>query len=187
MFGFIAMLTITFVILMVVSRVIIIKSKGIQAMKFGETDKRDYIIIPFALLFLYLVLSSAFKWPQIGGEIFSSEMLGWIGALLCLIGLLMFFFALWSFGRSFRVGIDEEHPGELVTSGIFARSRNPIYTGFAFILVGVFLLVPNWILLLYIVAGCWLFHRQVILEENALKKMYGGQYIEYCKRVRRYL
>jgi protein-S-isoprenylcysteine O-methyltransferase Ste14 len=41
--------------------------------------------------------------------------------------------------------------------------------------------------LVYMVAGIWLFHRQVSREEEYLKKHYGQQYLEYCKRVRRYL
>ena len=69
----------------------------------------------------------------------------------------------------------------------FAVSRNPIYTAFALILLGEFLIFPNWILLVYLAAGFWLFHRQVLREENYLKEHYGREYSEYCKRVRRYL
>jgi protein-S-isoprenylcysteine O-methyltransferase Ste14 len=92
-----------------------------------------------------------------------------------------------SFGKSFRVGIDEEQPGALITTGVFAISRNPIYTAFGLVLLGIFLIYANWILLLYLIAGFWLFNRQVLREEDSLKKIYGDEYIEYCKKVRRYL
>ncbi len=101
--------------------------------------------------------------------------------------LLLLLWSLVSFGQSFRVGIDTEHPDKLITSGVFAFSRNPIYTAFAFILIGQFLIFPNWLLLIYLAAGTWLFNRQVIREEDYLKKHYGEEYVEYCNRVRRYL
>jgi len=58
---------------------------------------------------------------------------------------------------------------------------------FAFILLGQFLVFSNWILSVYMVAGVWLFHRQVSLEEEYLKKHYGQEYLDYCSQVRRYL
>jgi protein-S-isoprenylcysteine O-methyltransferase Ste14 len=91
-----------------------------------------------------------------------------------------------SFGKSFRVGIDAEHPERLITDGIFAFRRNPIYVAFAFILIGQFFIFSNWILFVYICAAIWLFHRQVLLEEEYLKNHYGQEYADYCNRVRRY-
>jgi protein-S-isoprenylcysteine O-methyltransferase Ste14 len=85
------------------------------------------------------------------------------------------------------VGIDTDHPDKLATSGVFAYSRNPIYVAFAFVMLGQFLVNPNWILLLYLGAAVWLFHRQVLREELFLKKAYGKEYEEYCNRVRRYI
>jgi protein-S-isoprenylcysteine O-methyltransferase Ste14 len=35
--------------------------------------------------------------------------------------------------------------------------------------------------------GIWLFHRQVLLEEEFLTRHYGKEYVDYCGRVRRYL
>ena len=92
-----------------------------------------------------------------------------------------------SFGMSFRVGIDTDHPGKLVTSGVFAYSRNPIYVAFWTVMIGQFLILPNWILLVYLVAAAWLFHRQVLREEAYLSQHYGSEYSEYARRVRRYL
>ena len=85
------------------------------------------------------------------------------------------------------MGIDTEHPDKLITIGVFAFSRNPIYTAFALILFGQFLIFPNWILLVYTVAGVWLFHSQVLREEEYLRKHYGREYLEYGRHVRRYL
>jgi protein-S-isoprenylcysteine O-methyltransferase Ste14 len=97
------------------------------------------------------------------------------------------FLSLVSFGRSFRVGIDVDQPDKLVTTGIFAISRNPIYVGFALVLVGQFLVFPNWIPLVYLAAGVLLFHRQVLREESFMRQHYDQEYAEYCRRVRRYL
>ena len=48
------------------------------------------------------------------------------------------------------------------------------------------MILPNWITLIYIVAATWLFHRQVLHEEDYLRRHYGLAYLEYCNRVRRY-
>lgn len=184
---YIAVAIMVLLIIMVLSRVFLLRKMGIKAMKFGEMDRKDFIIIPFALLFLYLVFSSALNMPKLGAELFSIEIVSWVGVVLCILALLLFMFSLVSFGKSFRVGIDEEKPGTLVTTGAFAISRNPIYTAFGLVLLGIFLISPNWILILYLIAGLWLFNRQVLREEDSLKKIYGEEYLEYCKRVRRYL
>jgi len=92
-----------------------------------------------------------------------------------------------SFGRSFRVGIDVERPDRLVTTGIFAFSRNPIYAAFIMVLLGQFLVFPNWVPLAYLLAGSVVIHRQVLREEAFLRQHYGDEYAAYCRRVRRYV
>lgn len=185
--GYFAIVTITLLIIMVLFRVSQLRKMGIMAFKFGDIDKKDYIIPPFALLFLYIVISSAVDLPRLGAELFNNEAVSWIGVVLCLLGLLLFLFSLISFGKSFRVGIDEDKPGPLITTGAFTISRNPIYTAFGTTLIGIFFIFPNWILLLYLIVGFWLFNRQVLREEESLKRIYGQEYVEYCERVRRYL
>jgi protein-S-isoprenylcysteine O-methyltransferase Ste14 len=173
---------------MVLTRAFLMKRKGIRAFHFGAIDKKDYFIPPFALFYFYLVFAGAFNWPSVSEQaFFDSEILPWVGVLVCLAGLSLFSWSLVSFGKSFRVGIDTEHAGKLVTTGVFAISRNPIYVAFALALLGQFLIFSNWILLLYLVAGLWLLHRQVLREEAYLKTAYGQEYEDYCKRARRYL
>lgn len=183
-----AALTIVLMLGMVVVRVQVMKRHGIQVMQFGKIDRSDFLLPPFALFYFYLVFAAAFHLPIPSRQEFHhSELITWLGVLFCLVGLLVLFWSLVSFGKSFRIGIDQEHPDRLITHGAFAFSRNPIYVAFAAILLGQFLVFPNWILLIYLLAATWLFHRQVLREEEFLKKQYPAEFKEYCAHVRQYL
>ena len=186
--GYFAALTILLLLGMVVTRVLLMKRQGVEAMQFGKIDKTDFLIPPFALFYFYLVIANAFSLPTLSKqEFFHTEGIAWIGVLFCLAGLLLLLWSLVSFGQSFRVGIDTVHPDRLITTGVFAFSRNPIYMALGIVLLGQFLVFSNWILLVYLGAAFWLFHRQVLREEDYLKNHYGQEYLEYCRRVRRYL
>src|SRR5262249_6212550 len=147
---YLAALTLVLLLVMVLTRVFLMRRTGIRAMHFGRIDKTDFLIPPFALFYFYTVFAAAFNLPLVSTqEFFHSEALSWIGVFLCLGGVILLLVSLVSFGKSFRVGIDVDHPDKLVTTGVFAFSRNPIYVAFAFVLLGQFLVFPNWILLVY--------------------------------------
>jgi len=173
---------------LVITRILLMRRTGLKAVNFANIDKKDFFILPFALFYIYSVTAAPLGLPATTKqEFFRSEALSWVGAFLCLLGLLLFLLSLVSFGRSFRVGIDTDNPGKLVTTGVFALSRNPIYVAFWIIMLGQFLIFPNWILLVYLPGAAWLFHRQVLREEEFMERHYGEEYVEYCNRVRRYL
>jgi protein-S-isoprenylcysteine O-methyltransferase Ste14 len=186
--GYLAALAIVLLLGTVITRVLLLRRAGTRAMHFGHLDKTDFLIPPVALFYFYTIFAAAFHWPLVSTRMFfCSNVIAWIGVGLCYIGLLVLFASLVSFGRSFRVGIDVDQPDKLVTTGIFAVSRNPIYVGFALVLVGQFLVFPNWVPLVYLAAGFMLFHRQVLREESFMRQHYSDEYAKYCRRVRRYL
>jgi protein-S-isoprenylcysteine O-methyltransferase Ste14 len=183
-----AALTIVLLLGMVLARVAMLRRQGVRAMNFGKQDRTDFLIPPFAFFYFYLVFANAFGWPTVAHQtLFVSSAGAWVGVALCLAGLLLMIGSLVSFGRSFRVGIDDRTSDPLVTGGVFAWSRNPIYVAFWSILLGQFLVFPNWILLAYLVGATLLFHRQVRREEAYLAQHYGSEYADYGRRVRRYL
>jgi protein-S-isoprenylcysteine O-methyltransferase Ste14 len=101
--------------------------QGIKAMKFGNIDKTDFLIPPFALFYFYLLFAAAFDWPNVSTrQFFHSEAVAWTGVLFCLAGLFILLWSLISFKQSFRIGIDTDHPDKLIVDGVFAFSRNPI-------------------------------------------------------------
>lgn len=179
--------TLLLFVILVLLRTFQLKKLGIKAFHFGEMDKKDYFILPFVLLLFYIVFGHAFGAPKIGFEWLNNAVVAWIGVAACILGIFLFIYALYSLGKSLRVGLDEEHPGELVTTGAFAISRNPLYTAFGLALMGLFLIIPSWTTLIYLLAGIWLFNRQIRLEEQSLTKIYGKKYTDYRKRVRRFL
>jgi protein-S-isoprenylcysteine O-methyltransferase Ste14 len=188
MTGYLAALAIVLLLGTVLTRVYLLNRAGTKAMHFGDIDKTDFLIPPLALFYFYTIFAAAFNWPLVSAQkFFQSDIVAWIGVALCFGGVLALLLSLISFGKSFRVGIDVDNPDELVTTGVFAVSRNPIYVGFISVLIGQFLVFPNWIPLVYLVAASWLIHRQVLREEEFMRNHYGQQYAEYCKRVRRYV
>jgi protein-S-isoprenylcysteine O-methyltransferase Ste14 len=182
-----AALTIVLLLGTVLTRVVLLRRAGTQAMHFGNIDKKDFFLPPMALFYFYTIFAAAFHWPVVSTQkLIDSSIIAWIGVGLCCTGVLVLILSLVSFGTSFRVGIDVDQPDALVTTGIFALSRNPIYVGFALVLIGQFVVFPNWVPLVYGVGGAWLFHRQVLREEHFLRHHYGHEYQQYCRRVRRY-
>jgi protein-S-isoprenylcysteine O-methyltransferase Ste14 len=185
---YLAALMIVLLLGTVLGRVLLLRRTGTRAMHFGELDKTDFLIPPVVLFYFYTVFAAAFDWPLVSSQrFFRSTAVAWVGVGLCLGGVLVLVLSLVSFGSSFRIGIDVDQPGRLVTTGIFAVSRNPIYVGFFLFLVGQLLVFPNWVLLAYLAGGTGLFHRQVLREEQFMRQRYGQEYVEYCSRVRRYV
>jgi protein-S-isoprenylcysteine O-methyltransferase Ste14 len=109
------------------------------------------------------------------------------GAALIVCGIALFALALASFGASWRVGIDEEHPGCLVTGGIFHFTRNPIFVFLDAYFVGTFLLNGTLFFLLAALLGVALIHYQILQEERFLEGRYGDPYREYKRTAPRYL
>jgi protein-S-isoprenylcysteine O-methyltransferase Ste14 len=155
--GYFAALTIVLLLGMVLTRVLLMKKKGIEAMNFGKQAR----ILPY-------------RCTPMDRSVFLPW---WAGAFSMESGFFREEFSGWHRYRA---------RDKLVTSGVFAFSRNPIDIAIGSVLPGQFLIFSNWILLIYLGAAIWLFHRQVLREEDYLKKNYGEEYAEYCNRVRRY-
>jgi protein-S-isoprenylcysteine O-methyltransferase Ste14 len=76
----------------------------------------------------------------------------------------------------------------LIESGLFSRSRNPVYLCFCVITIGLGFYWNNfWILLSFLPALYLVFRIAVQPEERYLEKKFGAQYRDYQRRVRRWL
>ena len=75
---------------------------------------------------------------------------------------------------------------KLVTTGVYAWVRNPIYSAFMILCTGVLLIAGNaFFFVLPLVY--WLFMTVLMkrTEEKWLRELYGAEYEDYCRRVNR--
>lgn len=79
-------------------------------------------------------------------------------------------------------------PTQIVSQGLFARVRNPMYTTYIAIALGEAILYRSWILLAYAVGFALLLHGYVaLIEEPKLRARFGDAYERYCETSGRWL
>ncbi|MEI8298522.1 MAG: isoprenylcysteine carboxylmethyltransferase family protein [Pseudomonadota bacterium] len=84
--------------------------------------------------------------------------------------------------------LSPQNSSHLVTTGLFSRSRNPMYVGLTCVLVGYAIglgTASPWLMPpVFLAAITWL---QIFPEERALRRLFGVEYDAYCRKVRRWL
>ncbi len=162
----------------------------------GKTGLRRIVELAFFVgLFLWIIeiICNALHWDwHVFGNsssviIFDIIQIKILGVALIVSGFLMFVLALISFGRSWRVGIDEQSPGDLVTHGVFRISRNPIFVFIDLYFAGTFFIYSSTFFLVAAIIVLFGLHYQILQEESFLKENYGKSYLQYMERTARYL
>jgi protein-S-isoprenylcysteine O-methyltransferase Ste14 len=139
-------------------------------------------------MFIYVLAYSLFPtWHSVFLIIPSLdyETIKYIGLVVLAVSLVWTIIAQGHMKNSWRIGIDTETKTELVTTGLFGLSRNPIFFGMILSLVGLFLVTPNALTFLFLILGYVLIQIQIRLEEEFLTNEHGQNYIDYKHKVRR--
>ena len=117
-----------------------------------------------------------------------APLLNWIGVALAVTGIALTFASQAAMGTSWRIGVDENERTELVTTGPFARVRNPIFTAMLLAALGLALMVPTVWSIAALIALLIALELQVrVIEEPYLLTAQGEEYREYASRTGRFL
>ncbi len=77
---------------------------------------------------------------------------------------------------------------DLVTGGLFAHSRNPLYVGNVTMILGMGVLSNSLLYLIFMVPAFYFIYECIIrAEENFLRKKFGPGFDAYCEEVPRWL
>jgi protein-S-isoprenylcysteine O-methyltransferase Ste14 len=140
-------------------------------------------IVALAFILLAYFLGRVLPFPFV-----ALPFLRYIGLTMAFIGLLLGIAAFIEFQKAQTTLDPHGSTKQLVTSGIYRFTRNPIYLGFLLVVVG----FPLYLGLYWgiIVAPVFIFlmnHLVIQHEEAYLEKKFGETYGDYRSRVRRWL
>jgi protein-S-isoprenylcysteine O-methyltransferase Ste14 len=149
------------------------------------------VIAPPPLIALAAVLIGAFlDWllpAYVLVVMLSLEVRIIIGGLLMTVGAALAISGRGTFVRS-GTNVNPYKPASaLVTTGIYAHIRNPMYVGLAFLVAGIGIAIASDWTLVMLVAGALTIHYGVVTrEETYLETKFGEPYLHYVATVPRY-
>lgn len=113
-------------------------------------------------------------------------MLAWLGLFVFVTSLWLFYRTHKELGRNWSVSLDIREKHKLVTSGVYAFVRHPMYSAFWLWAIAQALLLPNWIAgFAGIVGFGTLFFGRIGKEERLMCDTFGDEYREYMRRTSR--
>lgn len=164
------------------------RHKGIKTDQLGKGKAgfAKYIEITMKIA-TYIVPMAEIVSIVMDTTIFSVPVRG-IGACIAIMGLGVFIISVLTMRDSWRAGVSNTDKTELVTRGIYQISRNPAFLGFDLVYIGMIVMFFNWLLFIVSVFAMVMFHLQIrYVEERFLREVFGTEYLQYQKKVCRYV
>ncbi len=154
----------------------------------GKNKEANISILLFTMTIIFVLVTLIFK-PTLffltsvsSGSIFTTV----VGSVLLLASLIIAASALVEMKDSWRVGVKEDDDSVLITSGVYAISRNPFFLSYFTLFLAYMVLIPSPLIIVTALSAIISVHFMVTVEERHLLKMFGDEYYDYMKRVPRY-
>ena len=154
-----------------------------------KTDHPGVYIPPPLIYVAFFFLSVALQKAMPLNSLFlQTAVAATAGRVLLIAGILVLLPALWKFLVSNNTLITIKPAHSLQTAGIYAFTRNPMYLGLLLLYSGIGFFKGNW--WTFIVIPLLIITVQVYIiskEEHYLQRAFGNEYLQYKKKVRRWV
>ena len=116
----------------------------------------------------------------------------WINSLLglsaILLGIIIILYSVIEFKRQKTNIIPFKSSSVLITNKLYLYTRNPMYLGLFLSISSTILFFGSWFGIIILMFFVWYINKfQIIPEEEAMEKLFGGKYSEYRQKVRRWI
>ena len=160
-------------------------------MKFLENRIPPPLVLLFSLLLIKGVsmLSTASANTPANTQT-EMDYLAWIGGALAVLGICIAVLGVREFRKAQTTvnPLDPSRASNLVTSGVFGLSRNPMYLGMLLVTIGYSVALAKPLSMLVVVMFALYINRwQIIPEERAIRKLFGQEFDDYCAKTRRWI
>jgi protein-S-isoprenylcysteine O-methyltransferase Ste14 len=133
-----------------------------------------------------LILAAVDVAPRPTGT--AADTTGVVGLILAVVGFAVVLAAQTGMGSSWRIGVKETERTDLVTGGLFALVRNPIFSAMALAQLGLTVVVPTWLSVAALACLVVALELQVrLIEEPHLLATHGGSYARYAAATGRFI
>jgi len=154
----------------------------------GKDKKGAAVRFSPPLIFVILIFAgglAGYYWPVGMGVPASFQI---VGFALIVFGVAIAFMVNSVFKRA-DTAIEPWKPTtNIVTTGVYRWSRNPIYTGFCLVNMGIGISANNfWIFVSFIPGAILVYIIAIAKEESYLEGKFGEEYLAYKAKVRRWL
>ncbi|WP_425093319.1 methyltransferase family protein [Tropicimonas sp. S265A] len=114
--------------------------------------------------------------------------IGLLAAVLIGGGVILILLAVMEFRRNSTTIVPHREAEALIVSGIFKRTRNPIYLADLMLLAGFLIHWGAWLSLALVPILMWVLERRFIIpEENRLRRKFRAAYAKYEQKTRRWV
>ncbi len=191
---FLRYLTITLFAIWCISEIVITLISAINksTVSSTRTDKFSFLIVWLStippILFAYLIQKHFILSNGFGSFSTLFPFLGYLGCLFIAFGVTIRLLAVAALKQQFttKVTIVERH--KIIETGIYKTIRHPAYLGYLASLLGIGLVLGNWVGLMALVVLPLLgILYRIHVEENTLLAYFGSTYQEYANRTKRLL
>lgn len=148
--------------------------------------------IGFVVAVLTGVVSPALAWAHVMPLLWTGQ--SWaavptlVGGVLAVVAIAIAVAAQRTMGTSWRIGVDNTERTDLITHGVFAAVRNPIFTALLMIQLGTTLMAPTWVAALGLGALAMATQVQVrLVEEPYLLATHTTTYPRYVTHAGRFV
>ena len=112
--------------------------------------------------------------------------LSWIAVGLLALATILLILSFKALGKSLKVGLPREET-KLMTGGLYRFSRNPLYLGVFMVCTASCIYFPHPVNIVLALYGMFVHVRIILAEEKFLAERFGEHWLEYRKRVRRFI
>jgi protein-S-isoprenylcysteine O-methyltransferase Ste14 len=120
--------------------------------------------------------------------LFDTRFVHVVGVIAAVVGIAATLAAQWQMGTSWRIGVDPSERTDLVSRGVFAYIRNPIFSAMTITAFGLSAMVGNVVALIGFVALVVALQVQVrFVEEPYMRAVHGEGYDSYAGRAGRFV
>jgi len=148
-------------------------------------NKKLFVIAKLSMFIIWIITIIQALYPGFI-RIKSYFVLSWIPVVIIFLGVLIIIISYIYLGTYSKFGLPTEKT-ELITSGLYSISRNPMYMGLFFITVGSVIYFPNWLTIILAIETIFIHHRVVLAEEVFLANTFNKKWDDYKKNTNRYI